>query len=209
MIWRDTAFKTHYRSTAAQGDNFTTGSSSTTGIAFYYPTIELNGARFWTVAGGATAVDTAVPVPLFQDDIILRGGMINLSIGSNPANNNDLKVKVYLIISDETPGIGALTPPNGTGGVSGNFPREWDPSLVPDSHNQFAKKILMTKTALIKVGDSLQVSYRLRTQKIDQEDYLNDNNKMWWVVHAVCNSTSGEAFRVTSSFNLSFCGDAV
>lgn len=201
--------KTHYRSIAAQSDLFTTTGNPEESKVFYYPAIELNGARFWAAAGGAQPVDTAVGVPDFQDDIILRGGMVNLTIGNNAGlGEEDIKVKVYLIISDETPSTGALIPPNGSGGVDATFSREWDPSLVPDAQRVFGKTIFW-RSALIKSGDSLNVSHRLRVQKIDQQDYLNDNKKMFWVVCATQNVSANNQFTVTASFNLSFSGDAI
>ena len=178
MLWRDSAMKTHYRSYLAQSDDFTTSGLSTQCRVFYYPTIEF-GARFWTPAGGAVGVDTAVAVPTFQDDIILRGGVISLCIGnSNQASIADIRVRIWLIVSDETPGIGATVPPNGLGGASTNFSRDWDPTVVADSRREFAKRILLQREALVQNGETLVVKYRLRTQKIDQEDYRITEKKL-------------------------------
>jgi len=211
MLWNSTQMKAHYRSIFAQADDFASSGSSTTCTCFYYPTIEF-GARFWTAAGGAQPIDTAVAVPTFQDDIILRGGMINLNVCNVPASldiHGDIQVTVWLIISDEQPSVGALIPPDGSTGTTATFSREWDPSCVPDFQRVFCKKILMKKTALLKDLESLNVSYRLRIQKIDQENYLNDNNKLYWVVKVAGNHGFQDDYRVTASYNLSFSGDAV
>ena len=201
--------KTHYRSYLAQHDNFATTSDPGQCRVFYYPTIEF-GARFWTAAGGAVGVDTAVAVPTFQDDIILRGGVISLTIGnSSEATIADIRVRIWLIISDQTPGIGATVPPNGSGGADTNFSRDWDPSLVADSRKEFAKRIVLQREALVQNGETMVVRHRLRTQKIDQEDYLDDNNKLFWVVAVSPNSVLANAFTCTASYNLSFSGDAV
>ena len=210
MLWRDSAMKAHYRSILALSDSFSTPTGSISCGVFYYPTIEF-GARFWTPAGGALAIDTAVPVPNFQDDIILRGGMITMTLANDPDADDaaDLHTTIYLIISDETPSVGALIPPDGSTGTFATFSRDWDPSCVPDSTRVFAKKILMKRQALLKSGETLVVSHRLRIQKIDQENYLNDNNKLYWVVKTACNTGSTNTYRVTASYNMSFSGDAI
>lgn len=202
--------KTHYRSYFAQSDAFTTPANAALAQVFYYPTIEF-GARFWTAAGGAVGVDTAVAVPTFQDDIILRGGVISLTIGNGlgGGNSEDLWVRVWLIQSDQTPGIGATVPPNGSGGVSTTFSRDWDPSVVADSHKEFAKRILLSRSVQVANGESLSLRHRLRIQKIDQEDYLDDNNKLFWVVAVAPNVPSANTWQCTASYNLSFSGDAV
>jgi len=206
--------KAHYRSIFALTNSFPTSGGSISATVFYYPCIEF-GARFWTAAGGALPIDTAVPVPTFQDDIILRGGMINMNVSNTPEGGGfggdvqDLIVTVYLMISDETPSLGALIPPNGSVTAPAVFSRDWDITCVPDCKRVFAKRVLLTKRVLLKPTDSVNVSYRLRIQKIDQEDYLNDNNKMWWVIKVASNGSSVDNFRVTASYNLSFSGDAV
>lgn len=200
--------KTHYRTVLAQTDDFVTSGSAAQCRVFYYPTIEF-GARFWTAAGGAVGVDTAVAVPTFQDDIILRGGVIKLTIGNiNETNLSDIYVRIWLIISDQTPGIGASVPPNGTGGVATNFSRDWDPSVVADSHKEFAKRIILQRNALVQNGETLVVQHRMRIQKIDQEDYLDDNNKLWWVVAVSPNTNNSNNFTCTASYNMSFSGDS-
>ena len=202
--------KTHYRSYFAQTDNFATSATPAQCRVFYYPTIEF-GARFWTPAGGAVGVDTAVAVPTFQDDIILRGGVITMTLcnDNEGANPHDIRVRIWLIVTDQTPGIGATVPPNGSGGVASNFSRDWDPSVVADSKKEFAKRIILNREALVQNGETLVLRHRLRTQKIDQEDYLDDNNKLFWVVAVSPNIGQANTFTCTASYNLSFSGDAV
>ena len=202
--------KAHYRSYMASADYFATSALPSQCLVFYYPTIEF-GARFWTAAGGAVGVDTAVAVPTFQDDIILRGGVITMTINSSSFDTNisDMRVRIWLIVTDQTPGIGATVPPNGSGGTASNFSRDWDPSVVADSKKEFAKRIILAREALVQNGETLVVRHRLRTQKIDQEDYLDDNNKLFWVVAVSPNTNNTNNFTCTASYNLSFSGDAV
>ena len=211
MLWRDSAMKSHYRSVLALSDPFTTVAGTISSQVFYYPTMEF-GARFWTPAGGAIPIDTAVTVPNFQDDIILRGGMLSMNVcntGVGGIESGDINVTVYLIISDELPSIGALIPPDGSTGSTATFSRDWDITCVPDSKRVFAKRTLLMRNALLKPLDSVKVMHRLRVQKIDQQDYLNDNNKMYWVVKVSSNHGNTDGYRVTASYNLSFSGDAV
>ena len=201
--------KTHYRSLGALSNGFTTSALASQCTVFYYPTIEF-GARFWTPAGGAVGVDTAVAVPTFQDDIILRGGVIKLTIANgNETNLSDIHVRAWLIVSDSTPGLGATVPVDGSGGASTNFTRDWDPSIVADSHKEFAKRIVLQRSALVQNGETLVLSHRMKIQKIDQEDYLDDNNKLYWVVAVSPNVNATNNYTVTASYNLSFSGDAV
>ena len=203
--------KSHYRSILALSTPFTSVAGTISSQVFYYPTMEF-GARFWTPAGGAQPIDTAVLVPNFQDDIILRGGMLSFNVcntGVGGIESGDLNVTVWLMISDETPAIGALIPPDGSIGSTATFSRDWDISIVPDGRRLFAKRTLLMRTVLLKPLDSVNVKYRLRVQKIDQQDYLNDNNKMYWVVKVSSNHGNADGYRVTASYNLSFSGDAV
>ena len=196
--------KAHYRSTLASEYNMTLPGTSVDASTTVFRARFMNSQPFWSAPGGAQSLDESTGVPTFQDDIILRGGMLNLTVNNFLDDTTaDVRVKVYLFKSDETP-IYAFAPTVTT------QPREWDPSMFPDSHRRLGR-ILMSRQALLKPGDSLNTSFRMRVEKIDQQDYLNNNRELWWMVVACTNNAGGgtDTIKIIPSFNLSFSGDVV
>lgn len=190
--------KSHYRSTLADFDTITTGIVATDLITKLYQARKIGGQPFWVPAGGALALDDATSVPEFQDDIIMRGGLLNFTVANHlDTADTDITVKVWLFRSDETPDYPA---------TSVTQPRDWDPTCYPDSHRRLGK-MLLSRTALLKTGDSLKVQWRMRIEKIDQQDYMNNNKEYYWMVGITTNGTVNDGVNIITSFNLSFSGD--
>lgn len=168
--------------------------------------INFPGNAFWTTGGGALPHDTGVPLPTFNGDIILRGGIIKLAF-TNMWQTTDTRgsdpVRITLFAVWTKPELPPIAFP-------ANVPILWDPSHVPDFH-QYGK-VLYKKEWLLK-GDSevCELTHRLRTQKIDRYIYTDNGSRLgfFYLLSQTSNTdSSSEAVTVTSSISFSFSADA-
>jgi len=196
--------KAHYRSIGSDSVARTTPANTTQCNVDWIRADEINGSAFWTVAGGCQAIDQGVPVPTFQDDIILRGGKYTLTIANNidvlsATNGDTLTVRVWLILCNEDGLPDDL--------VDAALSREWDPTLYPD-FRKLLGSVKLYRTIKIAPQDSFKVEYRDRVRKIDKNDYLEQHRVFFWL-WSVCNDGYAVAsnYRATKSFNLSFSAD--
>lgn len=198
MLWNSTLQKQHYRSISSTSNSQATPGGAPTMAISQYSALNLTG-NFYNAAGGAQAVDAAVPVPVFQDDIIIRGGMLKLTLTNEVASSEPIKVIVFLVKT----------------GTSSNFallpitaPISWDPSIVIE-WNRNIGKIMLRREFLIENSNVNEITWRLPVQKMDPSMYQNGLMTYHWIV--CTNSPAGGAVNliVVRSFNLSFVGDAV
>lgn len=204
FLWTSTLHKTHWRAVGtAVSASVGTGNDLTQASL----TRVIPGNAFWTAAGGARPVDTGGVVPTFIGDIILRGGVSTLSVSNTPEllgpGADPVRVVIFTVWTNKDPA--ALV-----------FPTvesiTWDPSVLPD-FSRFGR-VLNRREAILKGdGEVVEVFFRHRVQKIDQNVYNNGGNRLNWFV-LVGQTTNTEAVpveetvRIQNSINYSFAADA-
>lgn len=199
MLWNSTLQKAHYRSNAALTSTVTTSLTNPTGVITIVDAIDNGVAPFYTVAGGAIVLDQGTAVPLFKDDIIIRGGKMCLSFLNSDAA---LSVEIQAWLIKPAPRINTTNLPS-------VVPAGWDPSLVSEFTKDVGRIMYSTKF-LLEPGNISTVERRIPIQKIDQEAWADDGQRWKWIV--LCrdyNNTLAVNVLVTSYFNLSFAGDAI
>lgn len=217
-LFRTTIFKNHYRSifdnsgiTNAPGDINLAQVNS----AFVLPG---TGAQFWTTGGGALPSDVGVPVPTFNGDIIIRGGMARATF-SNNGSTDGMRIRLWLAKTGPLPDLGLLAT-----AVATPQRTSWDPTVLVD----FSKfgRILRGWEFLLTPGQvPMTIRLPLRAEKVDQTVHNNvlGRRLVWiWSVSQTSNletivnpspppDTLPAPQPCTTHFshNLSFVGDAV
>lgn len=205
MLWRDTVGKPHFRSLSS----FTVPAVATPNDIITANIFQAQpGSLFWTVAGGAQPIDTATAVPFFAGDIVLRGGVSTISITNrvNPTDtqpSDPVRVTIFTVWTTRNPQ--AFTLPTAA-------PVIWDPSVFPD----FSRlgRVIGKREAILKGdGDCVEVFYRHRIQKIDQNVYINSGSRLRFIF-MVSQTSNTEAvpapenLDVVVSHSYSFSADA-
>jgi len=198
-LWNDSLMKTHYRSNNSVGTTLTAPLSGAQVSVTLFSAMASTASPFWTVAGGAQSADTAIPVPTFSSDIILRGGQIGLRISNNVVDATPMEVNIFLLYSNNNPTLPALA----------NQPMGWEPSQVADFKLSFGR-IVMRKKVLLENANVVEVNHRLRVQKIDQSDWANNSRRFYWMVTTASTETLLVAASAScfSYWNCSFSADA-
>jgi len=207
-IWNSTVFKAHYRSILTLSTGFATPAGTNTSFVQFFNMYETSGtgaSPFWTVAGGAQEIDLGDGVPTFGDEIILRGGKFELTVTNQATSTqDDIKVKIYRMTTGNNPDFttyfpGPLTPVD----------QAWDPSVVPDFYTQIGKPYL-AREVLLKEGESYTFVTRFKSQKIDQDAYINQSRSPFILVqYGNVGNSSAHSLEIKRSYNLSFSGDTV
>lgn len=210
-LWNDTLFKPHYRSLFDTTEVFilTPNNTNQATLAIYnaLPT-------FWV--SGLQQLDSGVTPPLFRGDIILRGGLARISLSNNRdiANSPDtdnVRVTVY--------GVWTTALPQTPLPLPATVSTMWDPSVV----TEFEKfgKVLFKKECILKAdGDSVQIDFKFKVQKIDQGIFSQaivngprGQTLVWMVLASQMSNQEAtpavEGISVVTSHNLSFSADAI
>jgi len=197
-LWDSTLQKQHYRSVRSDSSTVTTSALASEATVLTLSAIN-NSNNFWLAAGGAISVDTGIPVPLFQDDITLRGGTVQLTISNTTANTEQMKFTVYLVKTGVNGNFGLLTSPQ---------PILFDPSLIVDFTKNIGS-IKLKREFIIENNVSMVIDYRLPIQKIDQGQFASGLHVYSWII--LYSSPCGGAVdaRWVRSHNLSFSADAI
>lgn len=206
-LWRDTEDKSHYRSVGAATTPVTTpvglGQPMTTATL----TVITPGNAFWTAAGGAQSEDTGVAVPSFIGDIILRGGVSRLCVANRTSATevtptDNVRVTIFTVWTK--PSIAGFAFP-------ATVPISWDPSVFPD-FQRYGKVIGKKEAILSASGDSVEVYFRHKVQRIDQAVFNLGGSRLNWfvLVSETTNSdtATAETVDITNSISYSFAGDA-
>lgn len=199
MLWNSTLQKAHYRSNAALDTTITTQAGTSSATISVLDAMDNGVAPFYTVAGGAQVLDQGSSVPLFKDDIIVRGGKMCLSF-SNSSASVSVEIQAWLI--KPAPRFTSVNLPS-------VVPAGWDPTLVSEFRNDVGTVKYSTKF-LLEPGNISTIERRIPIQKIDQEAWADDGMRWKWIVlvRDFTNIVTAPV-GVTSYFNLSFAGDAI
>lgn len=201
LLWRNTMAMSHYRSVGSASQQLTTPNNTTqASLAVIFP-----GRFFWTVGGGAQELDAGAGVPLFEGDVVLRGGIVKMSFTNNWSSvggSDPVRVVVFAVWTNPDPNLFAF---------SAVQPLLWDPS----HQQEFRRygKVLYRREWLLK-GDSevCELTHRMRVQKIDQGIHQNFGSSLAFfvLVSQTANTEAviaGETVTIVNSISFSFSGD--
>jgi hypothetical protein len=202
-LFSHTRHLNHWRSNSAQA--FTTSTGGTVGvgnIVVHTPLVPIAGMPFWTIGGGAVSTDTGVAVPLFDGDIILRGGKIGITLVKDVTSTDVIQVQVWVFRLIPNPELGL---------IPSNSPLGWDPSLTADISRAFGKVIGYKTTTMTVTGEDFTMEYRLGVQKMDQHIVATDTGSQPLFFIKCTNLTSNTDVNVHGLIyhNVSFTGDAI
>lgn len=195
-MWRETRYKTHYRSILSVFDTTATP-NNTTSLIPYVSNIftQVAGAEFWHTAGGLQDPSFG-EIPSFAGagitndpvTIIMRGGRIWITTSLGLGAVDTVKVRVQIAFpkaqlrtyddagNNNTLGIpGAANGWLGTAAINVNGPAYalgtprpsgWDLTCAPD-YNQYFYKPILDKAFDLKAGDDYTVYWKVKPVKID------------------------------------------
>ena len=209
-IFNATKFKAHYRSTFESSAVITTPSNVETGRlrvqrALFNSAARGGGVPFWVAAGGAIPIDGVTPVPSFEDDIILRGGIARVEI-----YNGDVECARVEVMS-----VWSNAHPKDLFATDSDVPLEWDPSLKSE-FSQFGK-LLTRKIQFLPPKQSMLVTHVFKPQKLGQEEFIGVDgitadvpsaNTLFWFIKVVSCAVGNFNLIWKTSFSVSFSGDA-
>lgn len=200
-LWDGTQFKAHYRSIGGVANVTGTPASPVLARSTVYNAID-NGVNstFWLATGGAIDIDGGT-VPTFEDDIILRGGVLAVDISNTDALSTDvITMKVILGIAPDLPSTGGFN--------SATRPIGWDATMFPEFRSFIMKRVWKEWNLVIKPGDRVTLKHKLSITKIDQAKWNASGGRPYWIV--VANSSSAATiadYTFTTYYSLSFSGD--
>jgi len=158
-----------------------------------------DGADFYTNAGGALPLDGTTGVPVFDGDIVVRGGKMMLSL-TNQSTDDAVLVKIWILWSVKNPNFT-------------NFPTTLQVGDTPDVDNEFRAlygRMYPVRQMMLEPLTSIQVEKRIPIMKIDRAVWSIDGGHPYWIIFiANLKDTTSAAVTQISSFNLSFVGDAL
>lgn len=205
MIWDSTLFKQHYRSISSQAVTTNTPNNTVQATMNFVKALDNGAGLFWTSGGGTQSVDGGVTVPTFGSTIVVRGGTARITFAHNGTADTDdgVRIRVWAVWTGYEP---ANFPTPGT------VPLEWDPTCHPSFQRNVGKLLYSREAIVVKGGESLTCTHRLRVQKLDKEIFSNNGSTLYWF-YTVSQTSNNEAIAAaesvtaTYSFNLSFSGD--
>jgi len=207
-LWMSTSQKSHYRSVGSSPSVVTTPATLVDATLFTVtPGGNVAGNVFWIPAGGAQSEDTGVAVPSFIGDIILRGGVSRVSISNRidpivTQPTDCVRVTVFTVWTNkDIPGFA----------FPATVPIGWDPSVFPDFQRH--GRVIGRREAILKPdGEALELYYRHRIAKIDQNEFVAGGNRLQYfiLVSQMGNSDAAqpEVVDVVTTINYSFSADA-
>lgn len=202
FLLNSTLYKAHYRSlyTTSFTQNSVVGvnACAKTGLLTLLPVA----TPFWTAAGGALPIDSAIGVPGFQNSsVVLRGGRSEVSVGV--PGPDAMKLRVYLLYirpGADQAGFNALT----------SVPAMWDPSHFIDFEQSFK---LIHAHEYVVLGNSrpFTMTETFRPKKIDFDEYQAGEGHLAYcfVLQQLTDiNTAVDPIIFTISHSVSFSGDA-
>lgn len=197
MLWNNTLQREHYRSLDSQ--SFSQTAANAPSLGWVIQDALSFGTPFWLAAGGARQTDAGT-LPLFTGDIVLRGGKIGLLLSNPIADTTSIRVQVMLIRTN-------LNVDNTL--TFGTEDIGWDPSLLVDFPSRVGR-IIYRRDILLENGSTSEIEYRLRIQRIDQDNFIsNKYTYRWWIMASNPEGTGTTTLSVTRYFNVSFSADAI
>lgn len=214
VLWKDTQSMPHYRSllanSAAYGTNGTGASNLLADIQCDFPLQYANVNSFWTTAGGLIQADVSITAPVFnQSSIVIRGGSLWYAFQNTEAETestafgDSMRLKFWFCYSNKSNPIS----------VPAQFPTaqstSWDPTCLPDFSQRYGKVYYATEV-LLKPGDVFEFKRKLKTQKVDNEQFLDGGSQPFvlWQAISLKHAGGSAGYSMKNGVNLSLTGDA-
>jgi hypothetical protein len=213
ILWRDTIAKEKFHSVQSLQGTFVTPANQTqqnTTVAEVFD----NANPFWTAAGGVQPNTPAGTAPsLNPNRVVVRGGLISITIHNPVVTVEDLKVRVQLIYPKmQTTRWNTTTRTN-------NPLVDWiaalpNPSTLDFTLQDWAEYAdffyppVMDKQFILRSGDATTFKSRLRVQSIDADLFKMGGGSLFprFIIYS---SNIGSSTAITASTqitsNLSFC----
>jgi hypothetical protein len=198
LLWRETQSKQHYRSCGSGSGTQVTQISPASVVVQNTQVIPAN---FWASPFVQVAEDGVTP-PSFIGDLVIRGGKCSVSFCNigNGDTGDAVRCKLWMVWTNSHPDATLLP--------TGAVPASWDPSLIPD-FQRLGKIIGFREFWLLPGSIPMEVSYRLRTQKVDRVVHNNGGETIIFIFTLAGHNTGVDSVTEVTNFNLSFTGDIV
>jgi len=197
MLWNSTLQKAHYRSVGAVSGSAVTPVTNVQETVVSVQALDNGASPFYTIGGGTIELNDGAGVPTFEDDIIIRGGMVGISF-YNDSTTDPVEVTAWLIRNAPRPDVSNLPSTVSVG---------WDPSTVPEFSKDIGYIKYRTKF-LLEPNASSTIERRIPIQKIDQESWANDASRWVWLLAVRdFDNVTQNTIRIVSYFNVSFSAD--
>jgi len=206
----------HYRcmlqSSNIHGTNDLGASELSSDVQILFPLQYANANPFWTVAGGLVGTDASITPPTFNpSSIVIRGGsmwftLFNQELGTIEGQHGaSYRCKFWYGYTSKRPGTvspATLFP--------SQQPNSWDPTMLPDFAQRIGK-IYYSTEVLLRVGDAFEFKRKLRTSKVDNEEFLDGGSQPFFLYQVVSLLDGGgnELYSAKSGVNMSLTGDAL
>lgn len=203
---------THYKAQLAGTTGLTTGATLTGGVFVFIEAFD-NANPFWTAGGGLDTASFGNAVPTFDSNtIILRGGLLSMSVANPPGNTGNRKIRIQLVYPKQqfVQATSATTRTNvplaaWIGAIGNTFSVDRTLQSFADYH-QYLHLPVLDKEWILEVGDSAVLEYKLPIKKIDVDEWIRGATMypLWIVYSQNVTSTAAEGVTLVDAYNVSF-----
>lgn len=188
MLWRDSLGQFKYKSTLSGVSTVSTPNNLTQKtLAALISMSDVAGSMFWQPTGGLQPTNFGFVAPtLVPESIILRGGMIGISVCARQSAANSCRIQIYLAYpkqqgrsADDTASSNTFT--SWLVANIGSYDLMYTLQDLPDYQEYFHPPIL-TKEALVHPGENVEVYYKMRIRKIDVSQWWRGGLAPYWFV---------------------------
>ncbi|ALE29735.1 coat protein [Lake Sarah-associated circular virus-34] len=218
-LWRDTLFKTHYRSIRSQSIALpipNSNSGETVTFLQCFDTTDVT--TFWKTLGGLEQANFSTGVPwdagtTNPESITIRGGRLWISANNRSGQSESPRIRFQLVFLK-----GALrnSPDTGqsnsawdylTSVVAGIKPIGWDVTNAPD-YSMYCHPPVLSKSFDFRADDTCDIFWKIKPVKIDTAAFTRGGGwfPVWFVTMSTHfdASTGSDDFKIQLGHNLSF-----
>lgn len=199
MLWESTLFKAHWRSIYAASQVLNTAATAYQANVSLIQALHPDGNFFFQTFGGCIPIVVGGGVPTFESELIVRGGIIGLTLANDIADAGPIKLNVMLVKTSFEYNISTVPTTAFVG---------WDPSSIADFAG-LVGKVIMRKEVILENTSTADLTWRLPVFKCQQEPFVGGSNAYLWVVLANSPIGAVNTFTATAYFNISFSADAI
>jgi len=177
-------------------------------VHFVARTTDAAAARFYQTAGGLIDTDGVSATTTFGGgDLFIRGGQNTVQFTNPVASGVTFKIETWMVRTTDN----GTPPANPFDAVL-----TWDPSLPdaalaagdPNADVWKFYKFWGMQSTMLKAGESFERTVPIKSQKIDQDQHINNRNRDFWC-YTIQNMTTSAVLPclIVTGWNLTFTGD--